>query len=1030
MTPQSKIAEWAIEHPIYPWIVALICLLGGLWGIFDVGRLEDPPFPMNYAYVVTTYPGASAQEVAHEVTDVIEAALQELPYLEQMISKSVPGRSEVQLEISENFSKAELPQIWDELRRRIREAELRLPENAGTPLVEDDYGDVFGILYAVTTSGQTPKQITKLSKQVSTQLLRVDGVAKIETMGLPQEAIFLEMDHDLMVRLGLPLDQVLSAIAQQTDVTPDSSMVLDQRRTAMKLQEDFTSVQSLQQLKIGRPGSTEIVTLGEIASLSRALTETPIELIEFNGEPVFNLGISVKTGENVVDVGERVDAAIDALVDTLPLGVSFKPIYRQHEVVNEAISTFLRNLIMSIITVIAALCIFMGWRAGAIVGAILLLTVMGTLLVMALAKIELQRISLGALMIAMGMLVDNAIVIVEGMVIGVQRGLSARAAASASVARTQFPLLGATLIGILAFAPIGLSEDSTGHFLISLFQVVGISLLLSWILAIFIAPVLAKLLLKPGAAQSEALIYQGWGYAPYRAIIGAGLRQAWFGMLLILGITALCIWGFGLVKQSFFPTNNTPIFFVDFLLPQGTSIQTTQKELSRLTEQLDSDPSTTDITAFIGRGTTRFAATIQPEQPNPAYGHLLVRVDQVASMSGAMDRARRIGFEQFPNAEIQVRRSEFSPSGPYKIEARFSGPDSQVLRQLGERSLALLAEHNHRDLQLNWRQPALEMTPKFNDENAARSLVSRADLARSLSYATVGIPIARFRDDDIILPVIARAPLSERSSLQRITDRTVWSQSLGAYVPLRQVIDGFQLTASETLIYRRNRVDTLTARSNPPIGTNFDAEFGKVRSDIEAIALPPGYAFEWGGEYEGSSEARETLGKMIPLTFGLMFFVTILLFGKLKQPIIIWLTVPMTVCGVVISLLVTDLSFTFPSFLGFLSLSGMLIKNCVVLVDEIDKRVAENGFEPSAIVAASVSRLRPVMLAAGTTIVGMSPLLSDAFFLEMAVCIMGGLAFSTLLIMFAIPLLYWLIHPQPDQKTESEALTSGQVSPL
>ena len=1021
MPLQSKIAEWAIDHPIYPWIAVLICLLGGLWGMFDVGRLEDPPFPMNYAYVVTTYPGATAREVAHEVTDVIEASLQELPYLEKMISKSVPGRSEVQLEISDRFDTEQLPQIWDELRRRIREAELRLPQSAGTPLVEDDFGDVFGMLYAVTTEGQTPKQVTALSKHVSTQLLRVDGVAKIQIMGLPQEAIFLEMDHERMVRLGLPLDQVLSAISQQTDVTPDSSLIVDQRRATLKLQEDFTSLQSLQQLKIGRPGGTEIITLGEIATISRTLTETPYELIRFNGKPVFTVGVSAKSGENVVGVGARVDAAIDALVNTLPIGVSFQPIYRQHQVVNDAISSFLRNLTMSIITVIAALCIFMGWRAGAIVGAVLLLTVMGTILIMALANIELQRISLGALMIAMGMLVDNAIVIVEGMVIGVQRGLSPRAAASASVARTQFPLLGATLIGILAFAPIGLSDDSSGHFLISLFQVVGISLLLSWVLAIFIAPVLAKRLLKPGPAQSEAVIYHGWGYAPYRTLIDLGLRQAWFGVLLILGITATCIWGFGHVKQSFFPTNNTPIFFVDFFLPQGTSIQTTEREISRLAQSIKVDPATQDITSFVGRGTSRFAATIQPEQPNPAYAHLLVRVDEVDSMAAAMARTRKIGFEQFPNAEIQVRRSEFSPSGPYKIEARFSGPDSKVLRQLGEQALDLLTQYNHRDLQLDWRQPALEMTPKFNDQNAARSLVSRADLARSLSYATVGIPVARFRDNDVILPVIARAPLDERSSLQRIIDRTVWSQGLSAYIPIRQVIDGFQLTSSETLIYRRNRIDTLTARSNPPIGTNFDAEFAKVRAAIEAIPLPAGYAFEWGGEYEGSTEARETLGQMIPLTFGLMFFLTVLLFGRIKQPIIIWLTVPMTVCGVVISLLITDLSFTFPSFLGFLSLSGMLIKNCVVLVDEIDKRVSEMGFEASAIAAACVSRLRPVMLAAGTTIVGMSPLLSDAFFLEMAVCIMGGLAFSTLLTLFAIPLLYWLIHPQAEDETALES---------
>ena len=1009
-----------MDYPLYPCIIALVCLFGGWWGIETVGRLEDPPFPMNYAYIITTYPGASAEEVSNEVTDVIEAALQELPYLEKMISKSVPGRSEVQVEISEQFNKAELPQIWDELRRRIREAELRLPASAGTPLVEDDFGDVFGIYYAVETEGQSPKQIKQLSKKLSNHLLSIDGVGKIQVTGLPLEAVYLEIDHDTLVRMGLPLEQVLGAIATQTGVASEASIMVEGRRAGLSLESHFSSIAALESIKLGRPGGTEILTLGDVATLRREPIEIPYERVRFNGSPVFTLGVSVKDGENVVDVGEKVDRAIQTLSLSLPLGTAFHPIYRQHKIVEASISTFLRNLLMSIATVIAALCVFMGWRAGTVVGSILLLTVMGTLMVMAIANIELQRISLGALMIAMGMLVDNAIVVVEGMVIGVQRGLTARASAEAAVSRTQFPLLGATVIGILAFAPIGLSEDATGHFLSSLFQVVGISLLLSWILAIILAPLLGSRILKPGPAKSEAEIYRGWGYAPYRRIINLGLRQAWLGMLLIVAITGACIWGFGLVKQSFFPTNNTPIYFIDFYLPQGTSIDATEQAVAGLERDLEALESVTNITTFVGRGPGRFAATIQPEQPNSAYSHLLVEVSRVTAMEQAMASTRRIVSEGYPNAQIQVRRSEFSPSGPFKMEARFTGPDTATLRHLGARVLSIFANHGHRDLQLDWRQPALKLTPTFNDSQAARALVSRQDLAAALSFATEGIPVGVFRDEDIVLPIIARAPYEERTDMQRVLDRTVWSQGLNTYIPMRQVVDSFDLTGEETLIYRRDRVPMLTARSNHPLGTNFDAEFAKVRPLVEDLQLPIGYHLTWGGEYEGSQEARETLSQRIPVTFGIMFFVTVLLFGKLKQPIIIWLTVPMTVCGVVISLLVTDLSFTFPSFLGFLSLSGMLIKNCVVLVDEIDKRVAEQGLTQAAIISASVSRLRPVVLAAGTTIVGMTPLLSDAFFLEMAVCIMGGLAFSTILIMFAIPLLYWLIRPS----APSAALTT------
>jgi multidrug efflux pump subunit AcrB len=662
---------------------------------------------------------------------------------------------------------------------------------------------------------------------------------------------------------------------------------------------------------------------------------------------------------------------------------------------------------MSVATVVGALCLFMGWRAGAVVGSVLLLTVLGTICLMALLGIELQRISLGALMISMGMLVDNAIVIADGMVVGVQKGLPPARAAANSVGRTAFPLLGATVIGLLAFAPIGLSDDSSGYFLRSLFQVVAISLLLSWILAITVVPLLGSRLLKPVDAGSEVL-YSGWGYAPYRVLLDMGLRRARIAALLLVTITGVCLWGFGFVKQGFFPGTSTPLLYVDYFLPQGTDITTTAAEVGTIERLILDNPEVTDVTSFIGRGPARFTGTMRPELPNPAMAQLVIRVAESDQLNPVVNRLAEQLSELAPHAEYMVYRSTFTPSGNSKIEARFSGPDPDVLRALAGQALEVYLRHDLVDRKIDWRQRELQLVPQFDEERARRAGVSRVDVYQSLAFATQGVQVGLFRDRDKLLPIIARAPARERNDVRGLPGRMVWSPQQGTHIPMSQIVSRFDLRPEDNTILRRHRIRTITAQANAPMGHNVNDVFGNIRGEVEAIPLPIGYDFEWGGEYEANLQATELLLNKVPITFGSMFLITLLMFGTLRQPIVIWLTVPMVVCGVVVSLLATDLSFTFPSFLGLLSLSGMLIKNCIVLVDEIDKRMAEAGSSMSVIAEAALSRLRPVMLAAGTTIAGMSPLLADPFFREMAVCIMGGLAFATLLTLLAVPVFYRL----------------------
>ncbi|MBV1876621.1 MAG: efflux RND transporter permease subunit [Pseudomonadales bacterium] len=1002
----ENIANFSIEKPLYTWMLILACLFGGYIGIDKVGRLEDPVFPVKHALVITTYAGASAEEVEQEVTDVIEAALQELPYIKKSTSKSVPGRSEVMVEILEKYGTDDIQQIFDELRRRVIEAGARLPPGTGVPLVEDDFGDVYGILYAVSAPDYSPAEISDMSRYISTALNGVPNVAKVQTAGETREALYVEIEHNRFTRLGLPVGQLFSSITVENQITPAGSMAFDGLRLRIAPQMAFGSEQALGDMRIGGGNNDKILRLAEVARISREPVATPLQLIRHNGKPVFTVGVSISRGQNVVEVGKAVDAKMQQLLKELPLGVEVEAIYAQHIVVDEAIQTFLNNLLLSVITVVLALCIFMGWRAGVVVGAVLLLTVMGTIFLMSLLGIELQRISLGALMIAMGMLVDNGIVVAEGMVIGVRRGLSPAAAASESVGRTQYALLGATIIGIMAFGPISLSNDNAGHFLVSLFQVVAISLLLSWVLAITVVPLFGKYLLKPTTIVDEGTLYSGRFFAPYRFLLNFGLRHAWLTSIAIIIVTFACISSFQFVKKGFFPTTNTPLFYVDYWLPEGTDIHTTATDIVQLESLVAELPGVTAVSSFIGRGASRFSATISPEQPSSAYAQMIVRVDDIKQMNAIMSQAGKQLRGLSPDADIQVSRAEFSPSGNSKIEARFLGPDAGVLRDLAEQAQQVFLQHNLRDRKIDWRQPVLQLVPKFDESRARLAGITRTDLSQALAYATFGVQVGLFRDDNKLLPIIARAPANERDDIESLMERLVWSPDQQRHVPLSTIISSMELQTTNAIINRRDRVREIEALANPPFGHNTARTFEKIRGEVEAIPLPPGYVLVWGGEYEGAQRSNKSFASKIPLALGSMFLVTILMFGRLRQPIIIWLTVPMTVCGIVLGLLATNLSFTFPSFLGMLSLSGMLIKNCIVLVDEIDKRFDEQGYTLQVMLEASISRMRPVLLAAGTTIAGMSPLLGDAFFLEMAVSIMGGLAFATLITLLAVPVFY------------------------
>ncbi|MDG3040644.1 efflux RND transporter permease subunit [Roseicyclus marinus] len=1002
-----QIARLAIERPLYTWLLILFCVFGGLAGYVGVGKLEDPAFTLKSALVLTPYPGATAQEVATEVSEVLEAELQQMGEVATITSSNRPGLSVIEVEVRDTFGGEELPQIWDDLRDRIADVAPDLPPGALTPMFNDSYGDVFGLLYAVSAPGYGDADIHQIASFLRREVAAVPGVANAELRGLPEEAIHVEPSSATLAALGVPPAAILGAITQADALSPAGSLSQgrsDLRVEAPALQDSAAEIGAL---SFGHAG--EVLNLTDLARVTRGTVDDPGQIIRHNGVAAFTLGISGLTSENIVTVGAAVEARLSEIAQLLPVGVTIDPIYEQHRVVAEANGDFVVNLALSVGVVIGVLALFMGWRAAVVVGGTLFLNVTFTFFFMNLFDIKVERISLGALIIAMGMLVDNAIVVAEGMQVQMRRGRRAAQAAAEVARRTQVPLLGATIIGILAFAGIGLSPDSSGEFLFSLFAVIGISLLLSWLLAVTVTPLLASYFFRVDTRADAADPYDTAFFRAYGLVVRGALRLRYLVLVGLIGAFVAGGSAMGLVKQQFFPPATTPLVYLNYMAAQGTSIAATSEDLARIEGWLLEREEVTAVTTTVGGPMTRFLLTYTPEDPNPAYGQIVIRVEDHTQIPALRDALSAFAAEEVPWAETRVQQIIYGPPVGADVEVRLSGPDAVVLRGLAAEAQRILETET--DLltveRTDWRDRELVTRPIFAADRAQALGIARGDVAQAVALATDGVQAGAIREGDRLIPVIVRTPRAEQVPGAELVDQLVYAPVADRFVSLDQVVDGFEVIARDTLVQRRNRVPTISVQAFAKADVLPAQAFAEVRAAIEAMELPPGYRMAWGGEYESASTAQASLGRQMPLAFGAMLLITLLLFGKLRQTLVIWTVVPMAVTGVGLGLLWTGLPFSFTALLGLLSLSGMLIKNAIVLVEEIDAQKAEEGLsQDEAIVTASISRLRPVLLAAATTILGMTPLLWDAFFASMAVAIMAGLGFASVLTLIGVPAIY------------------------
>ncbi|ENK2107635.1 MULTISPECIES: efflux RND transporter permease subunit VmeI [Vibrio] len=1020
--PQSDddvtgIAAYFIRNRVISWMVALIFLIGGIAAFFGLGRLEDPAFTIKDAMVVTSYPGATPQQVEEEVTYPIEKAIQQLTYVDEVNSISSRGLSQITVTMKNNYGPDDLPQIWDELRRKVNDLKGTLPPGVNEPQVIDDFGDVYGILLAVTGDGYSYKELLDYVDYLRRELELVDGVSKVSVSGQQQEQVFIEVSMKKLSSIGLAPDTVFNLLSTQNVVSDAGAIRIGDEYIRIQPTGEFQSVEELGDLLITESGAQGLIFLKDVAEIKRGYVEVPSNVINFNGSLALNVGVSFAEGVNVVEVGKAFDHRLAELKYQQPVGIEISEIYSQPKEVDKSVSGFVVSLAQAVGIVIIVLLFFMGLRSGLLIGLILLLTVLGTFIFMKYLAIDLQRISLGALVIALGMLVDNAIVVVEGILIGTQKGRTRLQAATDIVTQTKWPLLGATVIAVTAFAPIGLSEDSTGEYCGTLFTVLLISLMLSWFTAISLTPFFADIFfkgqkIKQGEGE-ENDPYNGVIFVIYKKFLQFCMRRAWFTVVVLIAGLAASVYGFTFVKQAFFPSSTTPIFQLDVWMPEGTDIRATNTTLKELESWLAQQEHVDHITTTAGKGLQRFMLTYAPEKSYAAYGEITTRMENYEALKPLMAKFREYLKANYPEINYKLKQIELGPGGGAKIEARIIGSDPTVLRTIAAQVKDIMyADPQATNIRHDWRERTQVLEPQFNESQARRYGITKSDVDDFLSMSFSGMTIGLYRDGTTLMPIVARLPEDERIDIRNIEGMKIWSPAQSEFIPLQQVTMGYDMRWEDPIIVRKNRKRMLTVMADPDIlGEETASTLQKrLQPQIEAIQMPPGYSLEWGGEYESSGDAQESLFTTMPMGYLFMFLITVFLFNSIKEPLIVWLTVPLALIGVTTGLLALNTPFGFMALLGFLSLSGMVLKNGIVLLDQIEIEMKSGKEAYDAVVDAAVSRVRPVCMAAITTILGMIPLLPDIFFKPMAVTIMFGLGFATVLTLIVVPVLYRLFH--------------------
>jgi multidrug efflux pump len=1021
----ANLSGWAVRHPAFILFMIIGLLIGGTAAFLQLGRSEDPDFTIKTVLVTAAWPGASAQEMTEQVADRIEKRLQELPFFSHVVSYSTPGFVAIEANFRDNTPPGQVPQLLYLARKKVDDVRPQLPPGVIGPSVNDEFGDTDSILYMLTADGAGYAEKKRVAEALKRALLRVPNVVKVNIHGVQDERIFVEFSQTRLAALGISIQAVLDGLSRQNAVTAAGAIDTTAQRVPLRVSGALGGEQAVAETPIEANGRT--FRLGDIATVSRGTEDPPRFLIRQRGDQAIGIGLVMQKGGNIITLGKAVDEAVARFERDLPIGFTLEKIADQPKVVDKAIWEFEKVFLEALAIVLAVSFIALGWRSGIVVALSVPLVLAATFIAMLVFGIDLHRISLGALIIALGLLVDDAIIAVEMMIVKMEEGWDRMRAAAYAWTSTAFPMLTGTLIMGAGFIPVGFANSATAEFTNAIFWVVAIALGASWLVAVIFVPYLGVKLLPARAGHDGHGQYQTRGYRVLRACIRWCVDHRLVVVLVTLVTFVASVVLFTRVPQQFFPLSERTELFVQLRLPEGTAIGVTSETARRAETLLAKDPDVGSYTTYVGAGSPRFWLGLNPAQPNSAYAEIVIVSADVPARERIKARIEAAVNEGALNeARVRVDRFNFGPPVGFPVQFRVYGPDAQATRLAAEKVRDVMRENRDvREPHLAWN----ELTPSLKvevDEERARALgFNPQDVANALQSFLSGVPVTAVRDGTERVEVVARAIATERNDLGRIGDLTLMSRT-GLPVPVAQLAK-LEQAHEDAIIFRRNREIFIAVRGDPRDGVQAAEISTALKPRIDALlpSLPPGTRIEMAGTLEESAKGNDAINAMMPIMVAAMLFLIMVQVQSLSRLGLVFSTAPLGIIGAAWALTLTGAPFGFVALLGLIALAGMIMRNTIVLVDQIEQDVAAGAVLQDAIVEATVRRARPVVLTALAAVLAMIPISTSAFWGPMAITIGGGLLVATVLTILFLPALYALafrkrLKAQPLHVTGSE----------
>ena len=1018
-----NLTELAFRHKEFVYFTIAMIFLAGIFSYRQLGRMEDPDFVIRQMVVSVVWPGASAREVEEQVTDKIEKKLQDTPGIDYLKSYSRPGQSIIYVVLKESTPEKDVRPTWLEVRNMVGDIKPTLPSGVMGPYFNDRFDDVFGSIYALTGDGFSYEDLRVQAETIRRTLLGIPNVKKVQLVGVQAEKIFIEMESSKLSQMGIDPNLLIAAIKTQNAMTASGMVESTSDNVYLRVSGMFESIENVRKIPVRAAGRT--FRLGDIATVTRGFVDPPDPMMFFNGKPAVGIALSMDKGGNILKLGDDLEETIARIKTDLPLGLEINQVSNQPEIVEESIGEFVKSLIEAVIIVLLVSFVSLGLRTGIVVALCIPLVLAGVFACMKVLGIDLHKVSLGALIISLGLLVDDAIIAIEMMSVKLEQGWGRYEAACYAYTATAFPMLTGTLITCAGFIPIGFAKGNAAEFSSTLFTVITIALVLSWLTSVIVTPLLGFLLIKPKENHNpEHDVYDSNFYRLFRRILTWCLQRR----KLVLTVTVGCFLGslflFQFIRQEFFPPSLRKEVLVEMTLPEGATIRATQAQADRFAKEFENDPDLASFSYHVGEGAPRFVLTSDPTLPNSNYAQFVFVAKDLTSRNHLQEKISILLAEKFSEVRSHVKLLQTGPPSPYPVMLRVSGIDHEQTRQIAHKvSEVMSAQPYLADVNLDWNEKDKIMRLAVDQDKARMLGIDNQTLATSLQMQLSGAAIAEFRQEDKTVAIVFRMNPQDRKDLSRIKDLPIHIGG-GKFVPLSQIAK-ISYDSEEGLIWRRNLKPTITVQAEIKNGITGNDATKKVYAELSSLrnSLPPGYRIDIGGSLENSGKSIGFLMQPVPIMILVIVFLLMLQLQRVSLMLLTLLTAPLGIIGVTLLMLATFKPIGFVAELGILALGGMIIRNSVILIDQIEKHIAEGQAPWNAIIDSAVLRFRPIMLTAAAAILGMAPLIPSTFWGPMAIAIAGGLFGATVLTLLVLPVMYaaWFkVYPHTPPGTPAD----------